>query len=196
LKTFNGITDPVPGELYLYCWPQRGSQVSSDWYAVLVLPVGSFEELGMPGSISETHLIKSIPSCYKFDRKTRTIIGWADDHRDGGPQVTRRKFPAMYFDDDQTIPWEEDLTVPPKESLYWVSASRLRPFGAYGPDGSPARGYDTATSFRDRLRAVKNAVSLRRDVAGRSADQTTGALPREADSEFRADTDGSRSTSG
>ncbi|KAB5546788.1 hypothetical protein GE09DRAFT_1060412 [Coniochaeta sp. 2T2.1] len=196
LKTFDGITDPVVGELYLASWHPRGSPSSPDWYAVVVLPIDSFEKVGISGSISETRLTNYVPVCYESDRKTRTIIGWADDYKDGGPRATQRKFPVMYFDDDQTMPSKGDLPVPFPEFLDWLAASRLRAFGACGPDGSPARGYDTALSFKSRLREATSALSLRRDRAGSPADQTTGALPKEVESEIRADTDGSLSIRG
>jgi hypothetical protein len=178
LKTFEGITDPAVGELYLGSWHPRGSQASPTWFAVVVLPTGSFRKVGISGSISDTRLTDYIPVCYKSDIKTRTIIGWADDYKDGGPRVAFRKFPVMYFEDDQTMPSEGNLQIPSPESLEWLPASRLRAFGVYGPDGFPARGYDTALSFYNKVTAARGAVPSRRAFAGIPSGQTTGALPR------------------
>ncbi|RYP19453.1 hypothetical protein DL765_003354 [Monosporascus sp. GIB2] len=42
---------------------------------------------------------------WRYGNWTRTILDWADGFEDGGTRVTKREFPVMYFDDDQTIPW-------------------------------------------------------------------------------------------
>jgi hypothetical protein len=146
---FDGITDPVVGELHLAYW--RGAEPG--WYAAVVLPLGSFEALGISGTISNTSLTKGhIPVCYESDQKTHTISGWAEGYEDGGAKVTMRKFPVMYFDDDQEIPME-GLLVPPRGFLAWVSAKQLRAFGEYGPGGSPTRGYDVAQRYSQKQKS-------------------------------------------
>jgi hypothetical protein len=146
---FDGISDPVIGELHLAYW--RGA--SPGWYAVVVLPLDNFEALGISGTISNTSLTKNhIPVCYESDQKTRTISGWAEGYEDGGAKVTMRKFPVMYFDDDQEKPME-GLLVPPQGFLAWVSAKQLRAFGEYGPGGSPTRGYDAAQRYSQRQKS-------------------------------------------
>lgn len=168
------ITNLVVGELYLGSWHPRGAPDKPDWYALVVLPTGDFKKLGISGSISETRLSKYVPVCYKTN-DTRTIFTWADGFEDGGPRVTKRKFPVMYFDDDQTIPSKGDLPAPSPDYLDWLPISRLRTFCEYGPESVPARGYDAALSFYSRLRAAKSASPLRRDVSESSADQLAGA---------------------
>lgn len=146
---FDGISDPVVGELYLAYW--RGA--SPGWYAAVVLPLGNFEALGISGTIPNTILTKShIPVFYESDQKTHTISGWAKGYEDGGAKVTMRKFPVMYFDDDQEIPME-GILVPPPGFLAWVSAKQLRAFGEYGPGGSPAHGYDVAQLYSQRQKS-------------------------------------------
>ncbi|KAK0718575.1 hypothetical protein B0T26DRAFT_676728 [Lasiosphaeria miniovina] len=103
-------SEPTARELHLAYW--RGA--SPGWYAAVVLTLGSFEALGISGTISNTSFTKShIPVCFKSDQKTRTISGWAEGYEDGVAKVTMRKFPVMYFGDDQVIPME-GLLVPPR----------------------------------------------------------------------------------
>ena len=124
--------------------------VPTGWYAVVLLPIGDFETLGMLGTIADTELTKHIPVCYSSDKKS--ISGWAEGYESGGPSVTKRKFPVMWFDDDQTMPLEGDFKIPLGNYFAWLPAGRLRAFGAYGPDSRPVRGYDSAKSFSERLK--------------------------------------------
>ena len=132
-RPFDGITDPVVGDLYLGYWPGA----SADWYAIIVLPTGDFKTLGISGSIFDTHLGKGhIPVCYEYDKTGSTVVDWANGYEDGGPDIHKRKFPVMYFDDDQTMPAEGDLLVPSDYYLGWLSAKHLRPFSVW-PSGQP-----------------------------------------------------------
>jgi len=169
-RPFEGITDPVPGELYLGYW----SGTSAGWYAVVVLPHDDLKSVGISGSLSDTQLITGhIPACYRYDKKTRIIAGWAKGYQDGGPSVLKRKFPVMYFD-DQTIPAEGTLPAS-SGSLAWLLAKHLQPFSKQGPRGETVRGYDVARSFSERRKSAGSIEPLHRDASA-SAGNTTGAL--------------------
>ena len=93
---FQGITDPVSGELYLGYWAKTKTK-----YPVIILPLGDLKAAGLNGNLLQTSLQKNIPKCYKVTHPTPgtvAIEGWAKDYEDGGPKVTKREFPVMYFD--------------------------------------------------------------------------------------------------
>lgn len=92
-KSFQGITNPVAGELYRGYWSKNKTK-----YAVMLLPWGNLAPAGMLGSLVNTGLLVRAPRCYLVDRMTQEIKGWAAGYEDGGEQVTRREFPVMYFD--------------------------------------------------------------------------------------------------
>lgn len=175
-RPFNGITNPVAGELYLGRWRSR-------WHAAIMLPIGSLETVGICGSIYDTRLIKRhIPMCYARD-SARTILGYAKGFEDGGPDAKNRRFPVMYFDDDQDVTYSDDdqdmslesgLVVPPSDSLAWIRASLLRPFSAYDPNNLPPRGYDVALAFAQRRGPLSAAKSVLADVSAHPRDPTTG----------------------
>ena len=107
---FEGISHPIPGEVYLGYF--------NGWFAVLLLPPGPFESIGVPGSIQETGLLdQEIPECYQYDPETETLT-WQDDFKDDGASVSLRKFPVMFFD---------GLAFPEKSSVTWLDANDLRP---------------------------------------------------------------------
>ena len=69
-RPFEGISDPVPGGLYLGYW----SGASAGWYAVVVLPHDDFKSVGISGSLSDTQLTTGHnPVCYRYDKKTRFL---------------------------------------------------------------------------------------------------------------------------
>lgn len=178
LKPFDGITNPVAGNLYLGYWRSRNPSSPSCWHAVVVLPLGDFEAMGLSGSIFETRLIKGhIPFCYDSVKSTRTILGWAEGFKDGGPDVTKRKFPVMYFEDDQTTATDGGLLVPSPDSLAWLQAGWLRPFSEYSPENLPVLGYDAALDFSERRRAVvTSALPSPREDSVQVERQISGAL--------------------
>jgi len=92
-KSFPGITNPVPGELYRGYWSQNKTK-----YAVMVLPWGDLSVAGMHGTLATTGLLVKAPRCHLTDRMTQEIRGWAAGYEDGGHLVTKREFPVMYFD--------------------------------------------------------------------------------------------------
>ena len=144
-KPFDGVTEPVPGELYLGHWAPRHR-----WYVVVVLPCGDFRVAGVSGSIYESPLIKShIPLCYepRSSKNSRPSFKWAKGFEKGGPNVTRRKFPVMFCDDEPMQMDPSGFAIPPPVSLGWLSAASLRPFSEFGPNGMPPLGHNVAMRF-------------------------------------------------
>ncbi|KAL1868032.1 hypothetical protein VTK73DRAFT_3879 [Phialemonium thermophilum] len=99
-RPFTGIAYPVPGELYLAYWSQDKTK-----YAAILLPWGDLAVAGMRGRLSNTALVASAPRCYLIDRLSQEIKGWAKGYEDGGPLVTQREFPVMYFDRFRSVGW-------------------------------------------------------------------------------------------
>jgi hypothetical protein len=173
-KPFDGITDPVVGGLYLGFWRSRSAKYQTGWYPVVVLPTGDFEPVGMRGKIADTDLVKHIPVCYKSEKKS--ILGWAGGYEDGGPFITKRKFPVMWFEDGQVFPPGEKLDIPFGNYFAWLSASLFRPFALFGPDARAVGGYDSAESFSERLAAIRSGHVLNGGTSVQSNDGD-GAFP-------------------
>ena len=90
-EAFDGITQPVVGRIYRGYW-----KTNRTWYAVLLLPTGGFDAVGMSSKIADTDLVEYIPRCYRSNRRTKEILGWETGFEDGGPYVTRRRFRRKY----------------------------------------------------------------------------------------------------
>ncbi|KAH7110464.1 hypothetical protein EDB81DRAFT_620729, partial [Dactylonectria macrodidyma] len=108
------IVDPTPGGIYLGYWSK-----SREWQAVLVLSGVAPEQpidIGFAGTIQDLGLTEQLPPCYTYDPQTG-ILDWQEDYKDGGPLVTERQFPVMYFD---------GLDFPSKSSVGWVAANDLQ----------------------------------------------------------------------
>lgn len=178
-KQFQGIADPETGKLYLGRW-STSSASKPAWYAVLVLPLGSFETVGIPGSINDTGLLDGhIPVCYRSGPKR--ILGWKEGFEDGGSEVNRRKFPVLWFQDDQPLALRRGkFQVPSSSSFSWVSASQLRPFGEYGPDSSPVTGYDVASRFAEELDTLERRQKSSKEVSTTPRGISGGGLPGKA----------------
>ncbi|KAH7118416.1 hypothetical protein EDB81DRAFT_767037 [Dactylonectria macrodidyma] len=113
-KQFDGIVDPTPGGIYLGYWSK-----SREWQAVLVLPGVATEQpidIGFSGTIQDLGLTEQLPQCYTYDPQTG-ILDWQEGYKDGGPLVTERQFPVMYFD---------GLDFPSESSVGWVAANDLQ----------------------------------------------------------------------
>ena len=160
---FNGVTDPIAGEIYLAYW-----EPSNEWYAAVILPTGSFESMGISGSLVDTSLLLSTPKCYDYDKVGKKILGWSVNFREGGPKITKRKFPIMYLTDDLNIPQHGNFEIPRMELYDWISAEDLRPF-TLKDHGQPIRGYQAAQAFYSRKDARKetetrsSAISANQD---------------------------------
>lgn len=71
----------------------------------------------------------------------------------------------MWFEDDQDLPMRRGkFQRPSSASLSWLSVSRLRPFGLFGPDNAPAIGVETAEGYSNKLDAIKRASSARNSL--------------------------------
>ncbi|KAI1464921.1 uncharacterized protein F4812DRAFT_440968 [Daldinia caldariorum] len=147
---FRGITDPIVGEIYkIHQGPLRGE------YAAVLLPVGSFNVIGISKSIHETPLTRYIPPCYIYNTSNKEILGWETDYDDGGPKVTDRKFPVMSF---KGIRWDrvelEGEFSPVGATYAWVPAKSLRTFDFNAPMSSMMPGYLSAKRFKARLNLI------------------------------------------
>ncbi|KAG6008916.1 hypothetical protein E4U21_003729 [Claviceps maximensis] len=120
------ITDPQVGQLYLGYWsPERR------YYAVLVLPFGSFAPIGLPGSIASTQLLDcERRPCHTRDHQTGAYAwsyGFGQDedeyeYGDGDAPMSRvldREFPVIWF---------STLHFPARAQYSWLEARHLRPF--------------------------------------------------------------------
>ncbi|KAF5531176.1 hypothetical protein FNAPI_13356 [Fusarium napiforme] len=88
--------DPKPGDIFTTFWPNR-----KRFYAVLVLPWGSFRQFGWEMTLKSCSNIldkdDDIPSCYNYDRDTETVE-WTEDYKPGGQCYHKRQYPVLYFD--------------------------------------------------------------------------------------------------
>ncbi|KAF4465159.1 hypothetical protein FALBO_8002 [Fusarium albosuccineum] len=105
-----GILIPVVGEIYAVRYPRIRFL-----YPVLVLSWPSFEHFEWKES-----LLRITPSCYLFDRKLDQYPrGWAKGYEDGGPLVSQRQYPVIYFDGRQ---------FPKQSSVGWLPVSSFKAF--------------------------------------------------------------------
>ncbi|ENH66476.1 hypothetical protein FOC1_g10003600 [Fusarium oxysporum f. sp. cubense race 1] len=83
---FKGIINPKCGKVYLTYWDK-----TKEWLAVLILPMGSFDKIGIPGSIETCGLADSLPPCYQ------SAIDWieAKDLRRFNPKLNNDLLPHI-----------------------------------------------------------------------------------------------------
>ncbi|KAI8710875.1 hypothetical protein NCS52_01530300 [Fusarium sp. LHS14.1] len=125
------IVNPKLGTIYAVYWKN-----SNAYYPVMILPWRRFRRLGWKETISQTGLLNHVPACYLFDKKTdQEARGWAKGYEDGGPKMTKRKFPVIYFDEAE---------FPEGSSVGWVRANALREFD---PQDKKIRRRDTVERF-------------------------------------------------
>jgi hypothetical protein len=149
----SGITHPTVGTVY-----RAWYAVARAFYAVVLLPTGDFATAGISGSIKDTGLVKhpNRPACYLFNLITNTFSGWSDGYQDGGPFVSRRRFPVMYLLDSLDVPIEGEFPIPKGDLFDFVRATDLSPFSLDDPECQRARGYEAARAFlmrRDKIAA-------------------------------------------
>ena len=166
------IMHPLEGKPYRAYW--RSGSRDQGWYALIVLPLGSFDAIGLHGSFLETDLAKSIPSCY--ERHDSTVFQWAEGYRDGERLVTKRKFPVMWIHDGQTFPLHKDLMMPTPAWYNWLPAPDLRPFSAdCASDGNNLiRGYNSAVEYTKQVGRIKAASQRHTVRCGGSLTGVTG----------------------
>ncbi|KAK0707682.1 hypothetical protein B0H67DRAFT_320615 [Lasiosphaeris hirsuta] len=138
----SGITDPIPGSLYLGWWTEENRN-----YPVIVLPWGSLQAAGMNGSLYDTGLLGHVPKCYTIDPATGEISGWARGYESGGKKVKEREFPIKYFD--------------VSGSVGWMKAAELSPFDFNPPNKSEIPGFQSAVEQYARLRGFPNFEYMR-----------------------------------
>lgn len=119
----------TPGDVYLV-WEQ-----SEDWSAVLLLPINNPNNDSLAATFENLGLPANPPTCYMFDRRSNTYK-WRRGYEDGGPHVTKRFYPVMYFDGHSS----------PTRTTGWVEAAQ---FLAY--DDKIARSLDSYTQIQEYL---------------------------------------------
>ncbi|KAK8915843.1 hypothetical protein H634G_10724 [Metarhizium anisopliae BRIP 53293] len=108
------ITNPKVGEIYCLTWHRDDRN-----YAVIVLPIGSFEPVGIPGSILATNLLEEgRRKSHATDPSTGDYI-WSPGYEDGGKLEDEREFPVIYFDNS---------LFPQNASYGWAMAADLQVF--------------------------------------------------------------------
>ncbi|KAI1349551.1 hypothetical protein F5Y01DRAFT_184153 [Xylaria sp. FL0043] len=148
-KGVDAITNPTPGNVYLGYRPQ-----SKSWLAVLLLPLGNFEEIGLKGTIADAGLLHNVPPCYRYSRKAKAFRGWQDGFEDGGPFTMNRQFPIIYFDDQ----------FPKRCSTAWMSAKDLKLFDPENPSVYLIPNHGPALDFLKR-RAVGRSSKVEQNEA-------------------------------
>ncbi|KAM0547817.1 hypothetical protein ACHAPJ_010163 [Fusarium lateritium] len=150
--------DPQPGEIYTTFW--KGDRT---FYAVLILPWGSFRQLGWDMSLKDTQLMKNVPSCYIYDPEAGLeAVQWASAYKPGGASFAKRKYPVIYFDAEK---FAEDCF------FDWVAACDLQPFDPHD-EGIPFR--NTIEEFiacqrpftENELEEPRSSASNHDNVAG------------------------------
>jgi hypothetical protein len=102
--------NPVPGRVFNVYWSKL-----KKWYAAVVLPKGSFSEIGLPGSMEDTPLLDCLPLCYEKDG---TSWKCKAGYNDGEPRAPAKMYPIMYF----------DVSYPDDCNYAWLSIKDLEPF--------------------------------------------------------------------
>ncbi|KAI1276963.1 hypothetical protein F5Y07DRAFT_364618 [Xylaria sp. FL0933] len=140
------ITNPKAFHVYYCFWSADRS-----FYPVMILgwddqrPGGLEHGLGYTGLLDKKQ--SNVPSCYIYkDPESATnaaIAGWSPGFEDGGPKVTQRKFPVMFFDEDSNVSW--------------VSARSLSRFPLYEP--APSKKEDHPFNAARRWIAKKEGFT-------------------------------------
>ncbi|GAP87960.2 hypothetical protein SAMD00023353_1600390 [Rosellinia necatrix] len=157
-KSVDAITEPIPGEVYLGYWPK-----SRSWLAVLLLPMGSFTDIGLHGTIADTGLLDDVPPCYRYNRRTREFGGWQDSFEDAGPSILKRQFPVMYFD---------DLEFPKRSSVGWMAAKDLKLFDPQDPSVRLIPNYRSVLDFLERRHSARGPEAQQEEAAAAEIDST------------------------
>ncbi|KAK0384417.1 hypothetical protein NLU13_8504 [Sarocladium strictum] len=91
----------IPGEVY------QGWNVHA-WRPVVALPSGSFEQIGLLGSLEDTGLLEDLPAGVEFDPQTRQFYGKFS--KDGSVE-TELMYPVMLFDGKPALSRESTVIV-------------------------------------------------------------------------------------
>ncbi|KAF5575649.1 hypothetical protein FPCIR_13067 [Fusarium pseudocircinatum] len=101
---------PDVGEIYASRDPK-----SRHTYPVFILPWTSFDHFKWKKA-----LLRLTPDCYLYNKKSDEFPrGWAEGYEDGGPLVSDRQYPVIYFDGKK---------FPDQSDVGWVPVSTLKEF--------------------------------------------------------------------
>jgi len=147
---------PVPGEVYQVLWPLGPGRYKKQPHAAVVLPTGSFRDIGISGHIRDTKLMAKISK--KIYRVRRgDIIGWQDAYRDGEDGVVHRQYPVMFFEEDTVVPLAGEFKMPPGKIWNWLYRKDLRPL-ELGAEARQVAGHQAAVNFMARLELVREGA--------------------------------------
>ncbi|KAF4979328.1 hypothetical protein FDECE_18078 [Fusarium decemcellulare] len=113
--TLKTATYLKPGQIY--CVYDKDS---NRWVAALLLPMKNLQDIGVPSSIKNLGLLRSLPICYLYDSQSETFL-WSEGYEDEGPRVASRQYPVMFFDGS---------AFPEKASAGWAHAADLKVYNA------------------------------------------------------------------
>ncbi|KAJ3542217.1 hypothetical protein NM208_g4213 [Fusarium decemcellulare] len=113
--TLKAATYLKPGQIY--CVYDKDS---NKWVAALLLPMKNLHDIGVPSSIKNLGLLRSLPLCYLYDSQSETFL-WNEGYEDEGPRVTGRQYPVMFFDGSP---------FPEKAPAGWAHAEDLKIYNA------------------------------------------------------------------
>ncbi|KAK9442406.1 hypothetical protein VB005_03466 [Metarhizium brunneum] len=159
------ITNPKVGEIYCLTWHRDDRN-----YAVIILPIGSFEPVGIPGSILGTNLLEEgRRKSHAIDPLTGDYI-WSPGYEDGGKREDEREFPVIFFD---------NCLFPQNASYRWVLAADLQ---AFDSEDTSIPYLKTVTEFlRERKdRGQANALeddATRADIRTETTVGSTTSVP-------------------
>lgn len=163
------IRDPAVGRLYQYPWVNSGGDVLESepvWYYVTRLPFGDYDEIGISGRLNGSPLCTQfkVPSCCRVPPDPRQPLTWAPGFEDGGPWVTRRKFPFLFLQKGLHIPPPgEDFFLPEDPPFTaWVDVKKLRSEEYQHPPEHDTRGLGEGiaigNAFKLRLEAIRESM--------------------------------------
>ncbi|KAI1809606.1 hypothetical protein GGS20DRAFT_590430 [Poronia punctata] len=112
---------------------------------------------GLEGNLASTGLLDKEarpPKCYTYRRNVadnsadNAIVGWAAGFEAGGPKVSQRKFPVMFFDRNQSVAWISARCLS-KFPLYSTHppAKHDHPFNAARRWVAKMQGFDSWKAF-------------------------------------------------
>ncbi|EWG46562.1 hypothetical protein FVEG_06999 [Fusarium verticillioides 7600] len=116
------LVAPIPEQVYMaYC------HMSKSWFAVRVLHIEGIESCG---------LHESLPDCFNCDDEGH--FDWKQGYEDGGPLISCRQFPVMFFGGASTFE---------RERYGWVAAKDLQSFDPQGYQASLVPHYNAVLTF-------------------------------------------------
>lgn len=170
--TFLGVTQPEVGQIYKAYYKHEDQE---GWWACTVLPTlptheseAWADQVGISFPSASLDLWHDAPECYvttietkrkngKSTKKHHVITGWKPGYEDGGPLVTQRAFPVLFFEDRKGVQGHFNVPMPPRkfnfkpQSWDWVEAKNLRLLETWV---GPVYGGISANNFKTRKAAL------------------------------------------